>query len=215
MSRPGIAGRPTPAGGNPTVQRHHVSVDYFKAMGIPLRAGRAFELTDCAGSRQVVIVNEEFARRNWPGEEAVGKALRSGQNEIPVIGVVADVRQGGLAEPVDPAIYLHALQQFRSRMTIVVRTSGDPLRYADTVRRVIWSQNPDQTITAVTTLDAVMRRGVARPRVLAWLLGAFGTIASRSALLAFLGCSRLPSHRDDERSACAWRWERRHVPCCG
>jgi ABC-type antimicrobial peptide transport system permease subunit len=50
------------------------------------------------------------------------------------------------------------------------------LRYADTVRHVIWSQNPDQTITAVTTLDAVMGRGVTRPRVLAWLLGAFGAI---------------------------------------
>ena len=187
LVRPGIAGRPTPAGGNPTAQRHHVSVDYFKAMGIPLRAGRAFEWADRAGSRQVVVVSEEFARRTWPGEEAVGKALRSGQGEIPVIGVVADVRQGGLAEPVEPAIYLHALQQFRSRMTIVVRTSGDPLRYADAVRRVIWSQNPDQTITAVTTLDAVMGRGVARPRVLAWLLGAFGTIGLTLGALGIFG----------------------------
>ncbi len=187
LVRPNIAGRPTPAGGNPTAQRHHVSVDYFKAMGIPLRAGRAFEWADRAGSRQVVVVSEEFARRTWPGEEAVGKALRSGQGEIPVIGVVADVRQGGLAEPVEPAIYLHALQQFRSRMTIVVRTSGDPLRSADAVRRVIWSQNPDQTITAVTTLDAVMGRGVARPRVLAWLLGAFGTIGLTLGALGIFG----------------------------
>jgi predicted permease len=185
--RPGIAGRPTPPGGDPLVQWHHVSTDYFKAMGIPLRAGRAFELTDRRGSQFVVMINEEFARRAWPGEDAVGKALRFGQTEIPVIGVVANVRQGGLSEPVEPAVYLHALQQFRSRMTIVIRTAGDPLRLADAVRREIWSKNPDQTITAVTTLDDVLGESVARPRLLAWLLGAFGTIGLTLGALGIFG----------------------------
>ena len=104
-----------------------------------------------------------------------------------MIGVVADVRQGGLSEPVEPAIYMHVLQQFRSRMTIVIRTSGDPLRYADTVRRAVWSKNPDQTITSVTTLDDVMGRSVARPRLLAWLLGAFGTIGLTLGALGIFG----------------------------
>ena len=185
--RPGIAGRPTPPGGDPLVQWHHVSTDYFKAMGIPLRAGRAFELTDRRGSQFVVMINEEFARRTWPGEDAVGKALRFGQAEVPVIGVVANVRQGGLAEPVEPAVYLHALQQFRSRMTIVIRTAGDPVRFADAVRREIWSKSPDQTITAVTTLDDVLGGSVARPRLLAWLLGAFGTIGLTLGALGIFG----------------------------
>ena len=187
MVRPDIARRPTPPGGSAIVQRHHISQDYFKAMGIPLIAGRIFEPADRVGSGPVVMINEEFARRTWPGEDAVGKALRFGQTEIRVIGVVADVRQGGLSEPLEPAMYLHALQQFRSRMTIVVRTSGDPLRYADTVRRVIWSKNPDQTITAVTTLDAVMGRSVARPRLLAWLLGVFGGIGLTLGALGIFG----------------------------
>ena len=185
--RPDIAGRPTPPGGSALVQWHHVSTDYFQAMGIPLRAGRAFEATDRRGSQFVVMINEEFARRTWPGEDAVGKALRFGQTEIPVIGVVANVRQGGLSEAVEPAVYLHALQQFRSRMTIVVRTAGDPLGYADAVRREIWSKNPDQTITGVTTLDDVLGRSVARPRLLAWLLGAFGTIGLTLGALGIFG----------------------------
>ncbi|RPJ75016.1 MAG: ABC transporter permease, partial [Acidobacteria bacterium] len=187
ISRPGIAGRPTPAGGNPTVQLHQVSADYFKAMGIPLRGGRGFEPTDRAGTPVVTIVNEEFARRTWPGENAVGKALRFGQTEVPVVGVVGDVRQGGLAEPVEPAMYLHVLQNFRSRMTIVIRASGDPLRYADSVRQAIWSQAPDQTITNVTTLDAVMGRAVARPRVLAWLLAVFGVLGLILGTLGIFG----------------------------
>ena len=187
LVRPQIAGRPTSPGGSPMVQWHHVSTDYFKAMGIPLRAGRSFEPVDRAGSQVTVMVNETFARRTWPGEEAVGKALRFGQTAIPVIGVVADVRQGGLSEAVEPAIYVHALQQFRSRMSIVVRTSGDPLRDAEAVRRVIWSTNPSQTITTVTTLDAVVGRAVARPRLLAWLLGVFGIIGLTLGALGIFG----------------------------
>ncbi len=187
LVRPNVPGRPDPPGGPPMVQRHHISAGYFKAMGIPLQAGRPFEPFDRTGSQVVVIINEEFARRSWPGEDAVGKAVNFGRTEIPVIGVVADVRQGGLAEPVKPAIYIHALQQFRSRMSIVVRTSGDPLRYADEVRRTIWAKNPDQTITAVTTLDAVMGRAVARPRLLAWLLGVFGTMGLTLGALGIFG----------------------------
>jgi predicted permease len=187
LLRPGIAGRPSPPDGNLMVQRHHVSVDYFRAMGIPLRAGRTFEPGDRAGSRPVVVINEEYARRAWPGEEAVGKALRFGDTEIPVVGVVADVRQGGLSEPVAPALYVHALQQFRSRMTIVVRTPGNPLRLADDVRRAIWAVNPEQTITDVTTLDAIVGRSVSRPRLLAWLLVVFGTLGLTLGALGIFG----------------------------
>ena len=187
LIRPGIAGRPTPPGGGPMIQRHHISTGYFSAMGIALRSGRAFELTDRAGAPPVVIINEEFARRTWPGEDAVGKALSFGRTDVPVIGVVANVRQGGLAEAVEPAMYIPVLQQFRSRMTIVVRTAGDPLRLADAVRRVIWSVNPDQTITDVTTLDAVLGRSVARPRLLAWLLGVFGSIGLTLGALGIFG----------------------------
>jgi predicted permease len=169
------------------IQRHHISDDYFKAMGIRLLAGRVFGPGDRQGSQPVVVINEEFARRAWPGQQAVGKTLRFGRTEVPVVGVVANVRQGGLSEPVEPAMYLPALQQFRSRMTIVVRTSGDPLRYADTIRRLIWSKNPDQTITAVTTLDAVVGGAVARPRLLAWLLGVFGTIGLTLGALGIFG----------------------------
>jgi predicted permease len=185
--RPDIAGRPRPPGGSPMIQRHHISDDYFRAMSIPVLAGRDIGPRDRQGSPPVVVINEEFARRAWPGQQAVGKALRFGQTEVPVVGVVANVRQGGLSEPVEPAMYLPALQQFRSRMTIVVRTSGDPLRYADTIRRLIWSKNPDQTIASITTLDAVIGHAVARPRLLAWLLGVFGTIGLTLGALGIFG----------------------------
>jgi predicted permease len=185
--RPDIAGRPTPPGGSPTVQLHQVSTDYFKAIGIPLLGGRPFELSDRRGTPLVTVINEEFARRTWPGEDPVGQALRFGQTEVAVVGVVGNVRQSGLAEPIAPAMYLHSLQNFRSRMTIVIRTAGNPLAMADTVRRAIWAQAPDQTITRVTTLQEVTGRAVARPQILAWLLAVFGILGLVLGALGIFG----------------------------
>jgi len=106
----------------------------------------------------------------------VGKFLAFGTTQLQVVGVVGDVRQRGLAEPVEPTVYIHALQNFRSGMSIVARTAGNPLGYATAVRRAIWSVDKTQTITEVTTLDAVVGRAVSRPRLIAWLLALFGAI---------------------------------------
>ena len=159
-----------------TVQLMHVSTDFFKAMAIPLRAGREFEVTDRVSAPFVVIVNEEFARRYFPGQNVVGKTLTAGTASIHIVGLVANVRQRGLSEPVDPTIYLHTPQNMRVGMSIVVRTKGDPLALADAVRNTIWSIKRDLPISEVTTLDAVLGRSVARPKLLAWLLGVFGFI---------------------------------------
>ena len=187
MSRPTIPGRAMTAEDAPTVQLHQVSTDYFKAMGIPLKAGRSFEMTDRQGAPLVFVVNEELARRFWPGESAVGKTLQFGEAQFPIVGVVGDVRQRGLAEPVEPAMYLHAMQNFRSRMSIVVRTEGDPLRYVGAVRRAIWSLDPNQTITNTMTLESVLGEAVTRPRLLAWLLGLFGIIGLTLGALGIFG----------------------------
>jgi predicted permease len=187
LRRPTIPGRPIEQGREPAAQMHHVSMDYFKAMGIPLLAGRSFALTDRAGAPPVLVVNQELARRFWPGENAVSKRLAFGSVEVPVIGVVGDVRQRGLAEPVEPMVYIHVLQQPRSRMSIVLRTAGDPLRYADPVRKAIWGLDPTQTITEVTTLEAVVGTAVARPKVLAWLLALFGITGLTLGVLGIYG----------------------------
>jgi predicted permease len=186
----GIPGHPTAPGQGPSAQLHHISTDYFKALGTPLRAGRTFEMTDRDSTPPVIVVNEELAKRFWPGEsavEAVGKSVLLGRFPLQVIGVVGDVRQRGLAEPVEPTMYVHVLQNFRVRMSIVVRTAGDPLQYANAVRQAIWSVDPNQTIASVTTLDAVLGRAVTRPRLLAWLLALFGAIGLTLGALGIFG----------------------------
>jgi predicted permease len=169
------------------VQLMHISSEFFKAMGTPFHGGRDFQLTDRAGAPFVVIVNEEFARRYFPGENVVGKTLTVGKTTIHIIGLVSNIRQRGLNQPVDPTMYLHAPQNMRVGMSIVARTTGNPLGISDAVRNAIWSLKRDLPISEVTTLDAILGRSVARPKLLAWLLGVFGFIGLMLGSLGIYG----------------------------
>ena len=165
----------------------HVSTDFFKAMGIPLRAGRTFTTADREGSPPVFIVNEAFARRYFPNENAVGKVLRMGRTPVQIIGVVGDFRQKSLTEPPEPYAYIHYPQNMRVGMSIAVRTSGDPLRYVNAVRDAIWSVDRDQTITTIEPMTSIVGGTVARPRLLAMLLMLFGMMGLTLGALGIYG----------------------------
>jgi predicted permease len=165
----------------------HVSADYFRAMGIPLRAGRAFTAQDKQGAPTVWLVNEAFARRYWPNENAVGKTLRNGDDVVQIVGVVGDVRQQSLTEPPEPTAYIHYLQNMRGRLSLAIQTDGDALRYVNAVREAIWSLNRDQTITRVETMATIVGDTVARPRLLAALLVLFGVMGLLLGALGIYG----------------------------
>jgi len=165
----------------------HVSADYFRAMGVPLREGRTFTTADREDAPPVWVVNEAFARRYFPNESPVGKVVRMGPVPIQIIGVVGDFRQKSLTEPAEPYAYIHYPQNMRVGMSIAVRTAGDPLRYANAVREAIWSVDRDQTITNVETLSAIVGGNVARPRLLATLLVLFGVMGLTLGVLGIYG----------------------------
>lgn len=154
-----------------------VSTDYFRALGTPLLQGRDFLPSDDGSERAplVVIVNQAFARRYLPGRDPIGQTLllHTPENRATVVGLVGDIRQGGLAKPAEPAAYVHYPQVGRSRVNLVVRGEGNPLELAARVREAIWSVNRQQTITRITSLEALSSQAVARPRLLAVLLGLF------------------------------------------
>ena len=187
MRNPDGVGSSVPPGEGPAVQLHHVSSDFFTAMEIPLKSGRFFAATDRTGAPTVFIVNEEFARRFWPGEDATGKTVRLGNGTVSIVGVVGNVRQRGPAEAVEPAMYIHTAQNMRSGMNIVVRTEGDPAAMANRVRQAIWTVNKDQTISNVATLEDTIGRAVARPRLLASLLVLFGVLGLTLGALGIYG----------------------------
>jgi putative ABC transport system permease protein len=162
-----------------------VSSGYFRALGIPLVAGRDFDRRDDEGKAPpAVIVNQALARQLWPGQDPLGKRLRSGRLELAVVGVAADVRNDGLAAPPRPAVYGSPFIFARSTLKLFLRTTAPPFAVLAAARRAIWEVNPEQPISEVATLDQVVAAHVARPRLLSWLVGGFGVLA---ALLAAFG----------------------------
>ena len=173
-----------------------VSPGYFRTMRIRLTGGRDFNDRDTAQSPGVVIISEAIARRIWPNEDALGKRLSiesrpSPRDWLTVVGVVADVRQGGLTEAVVPGVYLPYQQVrrpfFLSRMNFLVQTTGNPLTVAPMMRATLHDIDPDLAPQAMASMEDVVGRTIAAPRFQSRLLGAFSIVALTLAALGIYG----------------------------
>jgi putative ABC transport system permease protein len=177
-----------PGESQPTAPILHVSDGIFRALGARMLEGREFAWTDRDSTPLVVVVNQAFEKRWFPGERALGKkVLLGGRIPVEVVGVVNDIRQRAVAEPAVPTIYVHVLQNGRVRMNLVVRTRGDPMAMAGALREAVWSVDRSQPITAVFTLEDVMGDALANPRLLAVLLGIFGFLGLVLGALGLYG----------------------------
>ncbi len=156
----------------------HISRDYFRTLRIPVKAGREFTDDDrnLDHARFVVVINEAFVRRYGLVGDPIEQTLTLWNTPAAIVGVVGDTRQAGPSEPAEPMIYVHVLQISRSGVNLMVRGSGDPLRVAADVQKAVWSVDPNQTISRVTTLEHQMSEVVARPRLLAVLMGLFAAL---------------------------------------
>jgi putative ABC transport system permease protein len=129
-----------------------VSRDYFGAVGARRREGRFFDASDQKSESPAAIVNESFANRNYPGRSAIGARFQFGRwgSEAywyTIVGVVKEIRDRGVAEELQPAVYrLHeqANQSGDQPSGIVVRTSVDPASIVAAVRQAIWSVDKNQ-----------------------------------------------------------------------
>jgi putative ABC transport system permease protein len=182
-----IEGRPAPDPGHePPALTSLVSDGYFTTMRIPVLAGRDFDPRDRMGSLPVVIINQELARREWPGESPIGKRLRDASDStwLTVAGVVGNAKQLTLGEEPRPQIYLPVLQQPRIFSNVMARTEGDPLALAPRIRAAIWTVDRDQPVWSIYSMDQLLSRSTARLRFTMMLTGAFATVA---LLLGALG----------------------------
>ena len=170
-----------------------VSANYLQAMNIPLRQGRYFTDHDNENSMPVAIVNETMARQYWPGQNALGRRFRLGDatENTPwrqVVGIVADIRQMGLDEPVKAEMYFPYQQtkeyNFYAPRDLAIRTSGDTSNVVSSVRQIIREVDPDQPISKVATMSEVLGVEAAPRRMGMIMLAAFAGLA---LLLASLG----------------------------
>jgi putative ABC transport system permease protein len=159
-----------------------VSPAYFEALGVPLRRGRLFDESD---RDQPVILSEGLARRLWPnGEDPIGRTVFISNGQVlTVLGVVDDLRQLGLDQPVTPTMYFHPHFLWPT-MTLAVRTAGDPAALAAAVRAAVQRVDPDQPLFEVRPLRTLIQSSAAQPRLNTILLGAFAGVA---LLLAAVG----------------------------
>lgn len=163
-----------------------VTPGYFETLGIEIVHGRGFTW-DEHPERPVVVVNRRFARQVWGREDVVGESLGIGEAAIEVVGVVEDVRLDGIATPPGSAVYVPPTLAPRSTMKLLVRTAGDPMAFAESVRRVIWEIRRDQPISDVHPLGKVVQEQTARPRLLMSLVGAFAVLAAALAAVGLYG----------------------------
>ena len=170
-----------------------VSADYLQTMNIALREGRYFTTHDDEKSMPVAIINETMARQYWPGQNALGRRFKLGDptDDVPwiqIVGIVADVRQMGLDEPVKAEMYFPYQQQgdydFYTPRDLVIRTSGDTSNLVGSVRQIVREVDPDQPVSNVATMADVLGEEAAPRRMGMIMLVAFAGLA---LLLASLG----------------------------
>src|SRR6185295_17766029 len=135
-----------------------ITPDYLRAMNITLLQGRFFTEQDSINSPLVVILDEQVARRAWPGENPIGKRVRSGPTSrwAEVVGVVRHIRHEKLEDDQRLQIYWNYLQRARDRMSLVIRTSSDPHALIIPVLAAIKAVDPDQPAFAIRTMSEVV-----------------------------------------------------------
>jgi putative ABC transport system permease protein len=172
------------AAADPNTQRPEadytaVTPEYFSTLQIPLLQGRHFTAQDRPGAPAVIIINDILAERCWPGQDPLGKRLRVGFEKEPreVVGVVSGIKQMALDAQARPAMYMPHLQAPSSGLTVLVRTSGEPLQLAAAVRNEVRAIDKDVPVTHVQTMERVLGASVAQPRFSMLLVGLFAALA--------------------------------------
>jgi putative ABC transport system permease protein len=184
---PGMAATP--------ISFYRVGPGYFETMAIPLVSGRDFTERDGKQSPQVVIINQQMARRYWPDENPIGKrfrlaaqpARRLPERTVEVVGVAKDSKYRTLSEEETPHIYLPFLQDYEAGMTLLVRAAGDTRQMMRAVRGELQTLDKDPQAFFARTMHEHMSVVLAPGQIAATLLAVFGLVALALATIGIYG----------------------------
>ena len=173
-----VMGRPrAPDGRGPTVRMRDATPGYFRALGIPIVAGRLFTNADPG-----IVVNEALVRQHFPNEDPIGRALDRGT----IVGVVGDVRQS-LHLPAEPEIYRSLGQTSYSAASLVVKGAGRPEDLVAVLRSVIREVNPNQAVYNVQTMESVIAAAHPELDLYLWPIAVFGGVALALSMAGVYG----------------------------
>ena len=172
------------------------SAEYLKTLGVPLISGRWIEYGDRESTPAVVVVNSNFARTYFPDQSPLGQHIQLGATPDPstpwmeIVGVIGEVKQA-LASESAAEMYVPYRQADQvlpvTTMSLVVRTAGDPLAQANAVRAVAHRIDPNQPITAISTMEENVSKSISEPRFRTSLLASFAAIALVLAAIGIFG----------------------------
>jgi macrolide transport system ATP-binding/permease protein len=178
-----------------------VNEGYFETMGIPILRGRGFLASDTAEAARVAIVNEQFAKHYWPGEDAVGKHIRLDSPAgmpVEIVGVAQTIKYRLTTEMPMDFVYMPLAQHPIARMTLMLRSSGDPLQLVQSVKDVV--RTLDSNLPMLETRayeDFYLSKAVEGPRIAMKLVSSMGAVG---LLLAIAGLYGLVAYNVSRRT---------------
>jgi len=186
-----IEGRPVTEG-QPRARAIYrlIAPEYFRAMGTPLLAGRAFTEEEAWRKPTAVIINQTLARRYWPNENPLGKRIKDGapnSDWAEIVGVAADTKEDELTGEVRDALYLPYVASADPAMTLVLRTNVDPLSLVTTARDEIRRVDAEQAVSNINTLSGLLNEATAQPRFNTAMLALFALLALVLATVGIYG----------------------------
>ncbi len=194
-----IVGRPTfPSGEEPYVEMNIVGASYFETLGLPLLQGRHFSSADHADAPGVVIIDEAFGERHWPGEDALGHVVAINNIERQVIGVVPTLRIYGFdADPTLVQAYLHYPQDPTTTFRLIIDTTADPESVRASLDGILASIDQNQPIARYYTMRDRIDETFVTPRLYTSLISSFAIAA---LLLASIGLFGVISYSVSQRT---------------
>jgi predicted permease len=188
-----VEGRPDPGPENQPGGAYSVACPgILKTLGIALVRGREFTHRDSLEAPDVVLVNETFARQNWPGEDAIGKRFKIGRTTddapwLTIVGVHKDFHHFGLDSEQGPSFYRPYQQAGWPFISVVVKTAGTPQGFTAAVKRAIAVVEPKQPVSGVLTMEEIISSSVSSRRFPMLLLSGFALLALVLAAVGIAG----------------------------